>query len=76
MRVCVSLIELLLWTVMRRSLHSCICYWVRVGFYDCALSLTGDECSRPRGHGLGHAYPESESSRVGWLDARVTPGTR
>jgi hypothetical protein len=30
--------------------------WARVGFYGHALSSPGDECSRPRGRGVDHAY--------------------
>jgi hypothetical protein len=72
-RVCVSLIKLLLQTVMG---------WVPaleymlLGACGHALSLPGDECSHPRGRDVGHVYPESESPQAGWLDARGIPGPR
>jgi hypothetical protein len=47
-----------------------------VNFCGRALSSLGDECSHPRGCSADHAYPESESPQVGWLDARVTPEMR
>jgi hypothetical protein len=46
-----------------------------MGFCDHASSLLGNVWSCPRGCGAGHAYPENGSPCVGWLDARVPPGS-